>query len=256
MKRKKVLILLVAVLLVGLVTTACNTLKDGNAGLLEFPGVHWNDTPEAVKEALNLSAEQILSDTALDTEDSAAGGWAIVAKDISCFGTAVQYAKFSFIRYTGGDYGLESVLLFYPENADMMAVRKVLIQQYGEGGSERPVSCTLRDGTVVDVNEEVSLTNSAGSGEGNTLYWVPDTNGKDHLSQAEQDRAVAYFAQLESPADKDAVLEWLEKQPLVTAMWTDASGYAALTGGENPYITSNSVVFDARQLVWLEQNFG
>lgn len=36
--------------------------------LLEFPGTHWNDTPQAVMEALQITEEQILLNEAVTTE--------------------------------------------------------------------------------------------------------------------------------------------------------------------------------------------
>ena len=68
--KKTVLRIVIAAVVLSIVAAVCFLVypKDygpevGNPQMLELPGVEWFATPEEVKEALNITEEQVLSES-------------------------------------------------------------------------------------------------------------------------------------------------------------------------------------------------
>lgn len=122
MKSKKLPVVLTMVVFL-LVLTSCQAVRTtGTQSLLEYPDTHWNDTPEAVVEALDIQESQILQNEAVESDAGAsAEEWVLVASGLDCLGTASLQTQFRFINYGGesGRYGLAYVRVIFPEQTDI-----------------------------------------------------------------------------------------------------------------------------------------
>ena len=145
--------------------------------LPEYPGLHWNDSPAAVMEALGITEEDFLSTM---KQDEAGGSCRTFAFDLEnpAFDPAAQYAAFHFSQYadTGHGLGLDMVTMSYPDDPDDMeafdALREELARQYGRAGELDNSPYTA------DVIER-SLDDQHSKREIDAIV------GRDHLSQWE-----------------------------------------------------------------------
>ena len=235
--------------------------------LLEFPGTHWNDTPQAVMEALQITEEQILLNEAVTTEsEGSTDEWSLVVSGLPCMGVNALQAQFRFIRCEdrGTDYGLAYVRVIYPEDTDMQAVKASLTERYGGDTQEVRPQYDLRDGTIEDstgknrgtltINGETVVRDYPGD-QVHNLYWLAGISGPDYFSRETQGNIVAFFTGREhDPIEEDAVLQWLELEPLSYIRWSDDANQ--VFRDDNPYLTANEVFFSGQQLVMLRQMFG
>ena len=120
--------------------TTADELQVGNPAMLEFPGVKWFVTPDELKEALNITEEQILSEY-IDTPENDEGWdydtYYLDVADLVLFDREVTYANFQFRRDPGYDFGFDTAMVMFAEDTDMQVLKEELIDIYGTGvGSE------------------------------------------------------------------------------------------------------------------------
>lgn len=260
MRKRRITAVLLVLVLLALTACAKGSAETATPGLLEFPGLHWNDTPETVRTFLGSAGAKIVADEQANDDADTYDLWGIAVSDLTCFGVQVQTVGFNFARYNGEEYGLVNVEIYYPDGADMTAVEKAMSELYGPSTTQKPVSYTIYDGKLEESTSsgKLELTNGATfPADAMHVYWVSDVNGKDFLSEQEQQKMVAYLTGLQTQSiQEETAMEWLEKNPLVEAYCTDASLLYAITGGTASNVTNNYVLLQAEQLVYLKQNFG
>lgn len=120
--------------------TTADELQVGNPAMLEFPGVKWFVTPDELKEALNITEEQILSEY-IDTPENDEGWdydtYYLDVADLVLFDREVTYAHFQFRRDPSYDFGFDTAMVMFAEDTDMQVLKEELIDIYGTGvGSE------------------------------------------------------------------------------------------------------------------------
>lgn len=103
---------------------------------LAFPGTQWNMTPEQLIKALCLKkGEYQVFEIPYGKSDDASGPegiYGIHVTDMEVFGKNGQVG-FRFLDFTGsGNYGLVYIVVEYPEDTDMKAVKDAMIKAYGE----------------------------------------------------------------------------------------------------------------------------
>ena len=221
--------------------------------LLEIPGVKWNMTPEEVKKNLGLTADQILVDTKGQSSELM-DTWVLTVTEVPFFGEEVAQAQFQFVKYAGYDkYGLDSVRIYYPDEVDMAEVRDTLIGIYGEGNSIGITRCHISNGKV---HSSVDDKLHASSIPDALLYcWESSSKGTDVLPKAVQEEIIAIYSapDFDNFADRDVVLEYLEKNPLVTLYCTDSAGEGNLSADD--LYTCNHVNFSASAYINYVQKY-
>ena len=150
-KKPKKWVSVVAVMVCTILLISCATnpkvnktttvdLQVNDPAMLEFPGVKWFVTPEELKEALNITEEQILSEYIDSPENDE--GWDydtyyLSVTDLVLFDREVTYANFQFRRDPGYDFGFDTAMVMFAEDTDMQVLKEELTDIYGPGvGSE------------------------------------------------------------------------------------------------------------------------
>lgn len=241
MKRQKIFTFSLLVLIVTVFSACVKRPEPSNPLLLEFPGTHWNETPEDVRAALGLFEDQILADEAQDAD---VPEWCLGVTDLECLGDVANSAVFRFIQNPRADhYGLYSVTIYFPEDSDMVAIQGELAELYGPGSAEYSNGYSLEQGMVSE-NDTAKYVKEGG------MYWTAERNGLRDLPQSLIDNLVDFYAQVNDPADEEAVKKWLEREPLARIGWRcDANA-------ELGHTTPNRVIFNGGTYVWLQQCFG
>lgn len=253
MRIKRITFALGLLILILCFTACTKALQVGDVAMLEFPGLKWNATPEEVKKNLGLTTDQILVD-AQGNGSEHMDTWVLTATDVSFFGEQVVQAQFCFVKYTGYDkFGLESVRIYYPDEADMATIRDAMIDIYGAGSDEGITRYRI------SVNEVLSNVDSnlCMDPQNALLHcWINTAKGTDVLSQEVQEAIIDIYADPEfyDPADRDVVLEFLAKNPLVTLYCTDSAGEGNISA--NDLLTCNHVNFSASNYIDFIQRFG
>lgn len=246
MKIKQLILVLGLAILVLCVTACASTPQVDDVTMLEIPGIKWNSTPEEVKKKLGLTTDQILVDAQGEGSDYM-DIWLLTATKIPFFGEDVAQAQFLFVKYTGyNHFGLESVRIYYPDEVDMAAVRDAIIDTYGAGNEKGITRYRISNNTVVSSVESKLQTNTT---DALVYYWVNSCKGTDVLSKEVQEAVIDLHT-----ADREVILESLDKNPLVTLYCTDSAGEGNLF--DNDLITCNHVNFSAGNYIDLIQRFG
>ena len=143
-KMRKITLALVAAL--ALLLGACafagaadKEAPEQTAALMEYPGLHWNDTPEAVMAALGVTEKDFLSTMKQGTPDVDKHLAYEFTLENPSFDPEAQFAVFHFSQYrgTGHEMGLDMVSLCYPEDMENFdALREGFVRQYGPGVEE------------------------------------------------------------------------------------------------------------------------
>jgi len=244
----------------------------GDPKLLEFPGINWGSTPEEVIAGLGLTEEQIASQT-YSGADSATDSCYLTVVNIPFFGKNASSAEFLFRNSNGKGYRLFRIHLYLDENADMERVNATLTKVYGEGTGEYYLDYIVdNNGALKEAKRGGDptlnyLANNLPSGysakelreavlsivndpEYAIQNWVSSTKGTDVLSADEQELIIK---RLESNvnSDRETVLQWLEKAPLVAISTANRSLSAALAEVENTstLTTDNYIIYDADNLL-------
>lgn len=251
-KKPKKWVTVVAVIVCAILLISCATNpkwtepKVDDPAMLEFPGLKWNATPEEVKENLGLKTKQILVDKQVERSEYM-DTWVLSAAEVPVFGEEVVQVQFHFVRYTGYDqFGLDTVRVYYPDEVDMSVIRDAMIDTYGEGNGKGITRYIVSNNTVVSGIESRLQTNTT---DALAYYWVNSCKGTDVLSKEVQEAVAALHT-----ADRDVVLESLDKNPLVTLFCTDSAGEGNLS--DDDLFTCNHVEFSAGIYIDLIQRFG
>ncbi|MDE7310729.1 MAG: hypothetical protein K2N87_03760 [Eubacterium sp.] len=113
--------------------------KKEQAENLEFPGLSWDMTPEAVLKAFQTAKENAV----LYDENSLTTSFGIT--DLEVFGQKAERVFFYFIDYASlcqmpgqqaGEQRLCQIRAYYPQDADLTPVKEKLEQAYGATVSE------------------------------------------------------------------------------------------------------------------------
>ncbi len=257
---------LCAVVAVSFLTNPIGEKNEVDVSLLEFPGVKWNATPEEVKNALNLTNDQIVKENTQEADPQSAvshEGYTMHVRNLSLLGADILNAKFSFLRYEGNDFGLCAVEIYYPKETDMQIVVDHMADVYGEGTNEMFVDHTFRDGKLIELK-------STGSMHINGELWAPEKDpdyirsywrstkkGTEVLSADAQSRMANFYAGMEHlQITPEVALELLEKQPMVQVYAVNRNPTAARLDDKIEGITHNYVRFAADYLVMMIQRFG
>ena len=254
MKKLTAFILGLALLVVCL--SACEIApktEKPDVSLLELPGVKWGATVEEVKQALNVTDKQIISDQAYGDNT-----WSLWVADVTMFGEKVAYANLIFMNFPWHEeYGLCDVQLYYPDETDMTGVKDVLVEIYGEpkdglGFTRYKVS----QGTVESYTDSgTDLAAYEGQSTRMINWWESSAKRADVLPADVMDAMIesgiidftGNVVDTSDPSSREAVLECLKKDPAVFLYCTDSSS-AGTVGAE--HYTKNVVHFDATQYMW------
>ena len=267
-------IALCIVVAVCFLTNPVNRIENiDNPALLEFPGVKWLATPEEVIAALELTEEQIRSQT-YSSPDAASDSCYLSVINIPYFDQTAQYATFEFLNNNGKGYRLFRINLYLDENADMDKVNATLTKAYGQGTGESYLNYTI--GSNGELREFKSggdatlnfLANNLPNGysaqsmrdavlsivedpEYTIENWVSSTKGTEILSADEQALIAKYYED-NSITDRETVLEWLEKTPLVAISTMNRSLSVAMAEAENSstVATNNQITYNADTLLY------
>ena len=201
----------------------------GNPPMLEIPGVEWFVTPDELKEALNITEEQII-------EEYTTSGYIIEmwVTDLTLYGRDVPFAKFSFWFDNNGNTALRRASVCFSEDTDMNKLKKELIEIYGPGKAEayryslydnntdrngrfgRRISsleAAAENEIYQNVVEGFPFRDALEDPEYMTHHWVTE-NGLSIIPE----EVVEYFRSAEDeqmPQDEDAFMEKLDQMPWV-----------------------------------------
>ena len=259
--------------------------------MLEFPGLKWGASVEEVKDALNLTEEQISTDEQLDSDL-----YLLHVKDITFFGEDVSIGLFKFLPVDAENFGLSYVMLFLDEDTDMDKLQTTLSDSYNnQGTGEYFMGYSLSTGSAIHSNVDPDELEYKLYEYKRCLDWKVDDNGNFQSGSIfAQEQAKIIFekinepglktynwvspvkaAEVIDPEDLDAIKEayeryldidpsltgeWLEKSPLVHMSMANRSEQAiraeleGVTEGELTLATNNIVVLDAQMLFELQND--
>lgn len=232
--------------------------------LMEFPGLHWNDSVETVLDTLGITQDQILEQGELNDDSDS---WGVVAENVPGFGAAAEKAYFYFQRYEGSAWGLYSIRLDYPNDEDFGAVREELIRQYGPGSETPAETYSFTDGgsfhadqaaqtgpgleqMMLDIYGQETMDRRAEIRKQpgpHSWYWSPDSSV---LPEEFLTRAPAWLAENRPDSiSLETAREYFQLQPMVRVVWTDAAplNWARLS------TTFHQVCLDASEYVFFLQ---
>lgn len=127
--------LIICFLLLSMLLCACQSVppETGDAGLITFPGTHWNMTPEELMTALAIPETAVT--VYLDeprTADNQVGTYQIGVDGMELYGYPATVG-FTFCAYTDdAPLGLSQVIVVYQDNADTEAIRQALGAELGD----------------------------------------------------------------------------------------------------------------------------
>lgn len=256
-KRTLVFVLVFVLIMIPLSMNACSSQPKLDDALLEFPGLKWGDTPEQVIEKLKLTEDQILDNAmeipAEDSAETVYDVWNLVITDWTFLDSEVVGAYFTFIRYPDRNFGLMNVQLYLAEDTDMNALREEMADLYGAGSADPKPYYTIWDGKIEKHESIVKQTE-----DGFPYYWYATVTGTEVLSAQAVEEYVEYMTNSDMPASREVVIEYLDKVPVVQlacATKNLAASSLEKIGQSIPYITNNTVIYTANQIVHLLQQF-
>lgn len=297
-KKPKKWVSVVAILVCVILLISCATNpkaskpKVDDPTLLEFPGIKWGATMEEVKEALNITEEQISSEKTESPNHSEDTGDLIVT-DITLFGVEVPIAGFEFRANPGQEVRLYRITVHLAEDADMDKMCETLTEVYGKDVGEYFISYSpyanteeYKDGTLMRSDWVLRegkksgdarlwfLANNLGNGssarplnqavmkvindpEFKTYNWVSSVKGTEIYPTDGVDLIKSRHKDA-AGIPEEITQEWIEKEPLVYISLSNRTLAAALaevegtTEGEGTLITHNQLIFDANMLIYFE----
>jgi len=283
-RARKLTLALVAALACLLAACVFGGAGEEPSPMLEYPGLHWNDSMETVIGTLGITEEQIVSVDDLNGDDAYRRERTLVVKDFTYLGETAQCAYFYFMQYVEAqdEPGLCGVRLDYPDGADFASVRERLVRQYGEGGETKPELYTLSGSGPVPSSDSSSLNTSLNISQdflkavyGEELlerraavleepgphrwFWTSDSSV---LSEAFVQKAADWLVEARTrnaapgshfqPPTREAAEEYIRLQPMAYLWWTDAAPLGPLAQST----TVNQVKWEASEYVLFLQNAG
>ena len=237
----------------------------GNPQMLEVPGVEWLATPDEVKEALNITDEQIFKET-----KSSGFVLEMGVTDLTLYGRDVVYAKFNFWFGSDGDTELQEVLLYFSENTDMRKLEKELLEIYGPGKSKSDIHSLYENSINRVKRTEPYMFQIEENAQNDLSYVIQDGNPfQDALDDPDYmlkhwvtenglsilpEEVVEYFKSVEDdeiPKDEDALMEMLDQIPWVSITMSNRNAttiFCNALGRPNELYTNNYMRFDAKLL--------
>ena len=235
----------------------------GNPQMLELPGVKWFATPDEVKEALNISEEQIRWE-----HKSSGFVLGMLVTDLTLYGRDVPLAEFNFWFNNNGDTALQEATVYFSEDTDMIRLKKELIEIYGPGKAEPyrysvkgllPTTQKLSD-MEVSAESEDGWDNFEGNPFRDALedpdymahHWVIENSASTIPVEVAQ-----YLKSIEDedmPQTDDVPMENLDQKPWVVISMANRNAWAIankITGAENEFYqgrTNNYMIFSAEAL--------
>ena len=254
-----------------------NAPQVGNPQMLELPGVQWFVTPDELKEALNITEEQIV-DEITDYDDDH-DTYQLLVKNLTLFDKDVTYGEFEFWRIPGHDFAFGHAIVLFAEDTDMEALKERVSDIYGPGVDEYAFYSyvagnkfeRMLNSKVVETLEYLAKYESQRDQlEGNPYqealddpehmvhYWTTERGTSVIPAQA-----VEYFKYVkdmpwhegEPLQDDDVLMEWMDQFPWVTISMGNRNAAAiqhdSKTDKATPYsyYTNNYMEFSALNLL-------
>ena len=223
--------------------TACSNETKLDASLVEFPGLKWGMTPEEVKEALDITDDQLIS------EFKQGEIIQISVNNLTLFGYPLNSALFYFLPSENGVYGLGNIEAYFTEDTDMAKVRDTMVGIYGDGD--------IWTGANHQINAEGELETIYGAKDPTIFqhYWKASSKIKDVIPAKSMEAVTEFFASVNPKATRDTVEEWVELANIGLIHLTDSSVNKGHTGDSTIY-TNKCVTFGGDFILALLQKFG
>ena len=240
MKRRNILLALCAF---ALLLAACARQVE-EPSLLNYPLVAWGSTPEEVLDALGLEA------TAEGEVNQLSG--TLFSYQIGVEGTQFLSipAQNMVLEFRGrtenpAEMTLAQVILRFPADGDMAAVKAAMIQQYGQSLDSYTAYQIGADGSLEVKSVAVAET------EG---YWRTTAAPAEVVSPEAVDSLIAQLTQREPPVNQEEARTFAGSSPLVTVTLTE-NAYGELSG-ELPEDWSRKMVTFNAVYLWELKNIG
>jgi len=231
--------------------------------MLEFPGLKWGASVEEVKDALNLTDEQVIADEALGTQDRR-----LTVSGLEYFGSQVERAVFVFAGNDDTVTELYTLRLIYADGTDMAQIRDNMKEIYGPGSDYGFTDYAIHDGeaqSFINYNYGTKVEYGTAMSD-DIVYKVPDNHpmihrwastakGTDILSQEVVDAFIALYTDptFANHASREAVLEWIDKHPWVTVTCSNGT-----VGFQDPLcsvsFTAEFIQMKRQAESWAEKN--
>lgn len=237
----KKLIALVSILVILVISlTACGNVNSGkpNVSRLEFPGLKWGMTPEEVKTSLSISEEMIIKEEYIDYEPYE-DEFRLTVSGAQYFGSDADNIIFRFWEYNNQTV-LYAVQVTYPSETNMAVVRDNLIGIYGPGTDYGFTNYELHKSpgeTEYTVQSYIDWNNSNSIEFGKSIEenaknpeppdeinhrWAGTAKGSEIISKEDLEIIIKAFGDdVGTYADRDTVLEYLDKKVLATIRCRD-----------------------------------
>ena len=209
-----------------------------DVSILEFPGLKWGMTPEEVKTALEISEDMIIKAEHIDYEPYK-DEFRLTISGAQYFGLDADNLIFRFWEYNNKTV-LYAVQVTYPSETNMTVVRDNLIEIYGPGTdygftnyelSRSPGETEYTVQSYIDWNNSNSIEfgksieenakNPQPTDEINHR-WASTAKGSEIISKEDLEIIIKAFGDdVGTYADRDTVLEYLDKKVLVTIRCRD-----------------------------------
>lgn len=267
MKRIAVSLLVLTILLLSACQTLPAPLPDAPAKLMEFPGLQWNMSPDAIMEALNLQESdliEVLEDEEQDFYNIAVKGEALG----ELFGGKVDRAIFNCLDIhegeNAGTYGLLRVDVFYKDDTDMAIVQEKITERYGEESTFKSFHWEESGTKEFDVYPEkitYVLIPHESTSDGPYFYWASEGKIGDYLTEEMKN---TYYEMIKSFGNTDETFQesfeaMLNEGNAAYIQMIDRSRSEESTDGTDSNgfpLFDKRVAFDGRALVWAVQDAG
>ena len=226
------------------------------SSMMEFPGLHWNDTPEAVMEALGITEADFLQSSEEHEDDLDI--FSFLIEDYPLYGATAQYVIFRFVQYvgTGHGMGLYRVEVCYPDDMeDFGAVRDELSRQFGPEAelSEQRITANWENLLGDRYDRWVEIQNDPGI---KLMSWTagPDSDAAEAARSIEEnyqsyrEMSSAWAAYMDPPrtTGMPEFEKFLEEFTGARVTWSCNSVFMP---------TFNTVIFDGTEYVYYSRVF-
>lgn len=225
--------------------TEPSPLTSEEAALLEFPGLHWNDSVETVMETLGITEEDFI-DSSNDNSDTR-NVFSFAVEDVPFYGYTAQYVICRFMQYGENELGLYSVQVSYPDDMeDFSAIREELLRQYGPAGKEecliRQIQPSWKNRLGDRYDRWVELQQQP---DVNTVSWDldPETLPEGMIAPFEREFRLSW----QNSHPEDTLEDYLDQFPIGRLTWCGNSSFLYAP-------TFNTVTFDGGGYVYCLQN--